>query len=143
MAYGRGRTQPRRARIEMIPLIDVMFLLLSFFIYVTIRMVPHGGIAVNLAAAETAQQMPKDRRLVYVSVAADGRAHLDQQAMPDAALASALAALRGRTPPVTVVLNADKRVSHERVVQVLDLTRRSGLTQVVFAVDAPASGAAR
>lgn len=126
----------------MIPLIDVMFLLLTFFIYITIRMVPHGGIAVDLASAETAEQPPKDRRLVYVSVGADGRAHLDQQPMSDTALAAALAVLAGRTPPVTVVLNADKSVSHERVVRVLDLTRRSGLRQVVLAVQAPPANGA-
>ena len=139
MAYGNWRTaQALRARIEIVPLMDVMFLLLSFFIYVTMRMVMHGGIPVDLAAAKSAEPVTRDQRLAYLSVAADGRAFLDEQPMTDDELATALHQLKTRAVPVTVVLNADRAVTHARVVQVLDLARQADVGQVVFAVESPA-----
>ena len=139
MAYGNWRTaQARRARIEIVPLMDVMFLLLSFFIYVTMRMVMHGGIPVDLAAAKSAEPVTRDQRLAYLSIAADGRAFLDEQPMTDDELATALHQLKTRAVPVTVVLNADRAVTHARVVQVLDLARQADVGQVVFAVESPA-----
>lgn len=136
MAYQRSRALAiRRARVEIVPLIDVMFLLLSFFIYVTIRMVPHGGIPVDLAPAKTAEVVTKDQRLVYLSIGTDGQLHLDQRPVTDAELAQALSQLKARKPPPTIVLNADQGVVHARVVQILDLTRQSGVPQVIFAVE--------
>ena len=56
---------PRRARLEIVPLIDVMFLLVSFFVVVSISMVQQKGIQVDLAASDSAEEFkPEEEDLV-------------------------------------------------------------------------------
>lgn len=136
MAYGRWRAAAvRRGRIEIVPLIDVMFLLLCSFVYATMNMVVQKGIFVDLASSETSQSLPEEKEVTTVSVDRAGTFYLDRRPVSREALASALARL-GRSPKKpTVVVNADKSAAHGQVIQLLDLVRKSGVGQAVFAVE--------
>ena len=69
MSYGRWRKQiSRKARVEIIPLIDVMFLLLCFFVYSTMNMVVQQGIFVDLASSDSSDVLQEDQRFIIVSV---------------------------------------------------------------------------
>ena len=65
----------KKARIEIIPMIDIMFFLLVFFIMVTLHMIPDAGIASRLPTSSTAQSMPKPQITLAVDKA--GVIHFD------------------------------------------------------------------
>lgn len=126
---------PKRARVEMVPLIDMFFLLLIFFIFgvFSLRMVE--GIVVELPSATTATAEPDEP--LTVSVTADGAMFLHQRPVTLGALEPLLRAERAARPGARVVLNVDRRVAHGLVVSVLDTVRTSGLQRVSLQTMAP------
>lgn len=128
----------RKARIEMVPLIDCMFLLLTFFIYVATTFVVQQGIPMDLATASTAEAAGKER-FATVSIDRSGHLYLNEDPITQEQLRKELSAMAMACPPKPVVLQADKGVVHEQVVGVLDLARQCGVPQVVFAVEPPPS----
>ncbi|HET58362.1 MAG TPA: biopolymer transporter ExbD, partial [Deltaproteobacteria bacterium] len=90
------RSRSRRARIEMIPLIDVIFLLLVAFILFSMTMTTHRGLNLDLPDASNAA-VERDT-LVVVSVAADGRLFLDGEPLEEGALKQRIAELRRAEP---------------------------------------------
>ena len=78
----------RKARIEIIPMIDIMLFLLVFFIMVTLRMIPASGISSQLPQSSTAQDLPHPK--VVVTLLADGEIEVDDQKMTLDALTTKL-----------------------------------------------------
>ncbi len=120
----------RKARIEIIPMIDIMFFLLVFFIMVTLHMIPDAGIASRLPTSATAQSMPKAQITLAVDKA--GVIHLDQKTLSPAALT---ALLRGRPDPdaLQVTLAGDKDTSLQQLMTVMDACRKAGVTKIGLA----------
>jgi len=127
----RLKEQPaRRGRIEMIPLIDVVFLLLIFFIYTMLSMTIHKGIPVLLPQAKTA---PIDRETyLTISITRDHRIFLDEREIPVDGLLQELVEARKEQPHVRVFISGDRRVPYEWVVRVLDTVRASGFGKVTL-----------
>jgi biopolymer transport protein ExbD len=118
----------RRARIEMIPLIDVVFLLLIFFIYTMLSMTIHKGIPVLLPKAETS---PIDREeYLSISITRDHRIFLDEREVPMEELLQGLMERNEEKPHLRVFIRGDRRIPYEWVVRVLDTVRASGLSKV-------------
>ncbi len=93
----RSGYERRRARVEMIPLIDIVFLLLVFFIYAMLSMVVHRGVKVTLPAPRTAQIDRRD--YVGITIDADNSIYFDEQKVTAAelpALVKARPAREGR-----------------------------------------------
>lgn len=121
----------KRPRIEMVPLIDMFFLLLVFFIFAVFSMTMQQGLLVDLPAAATAEASREET--VTISVSADGIIALDREPVTLETLREALAAARGRLAREPVVLiNADRAVPHGTVVEVLDRVRQAELHRVSF-----------
>lgn len=126
----RVRMSPsRRARIEMLPLIDIVFLLLVFFIYAMLSMAVHRGLPVQLPAS--AESALEKRALPAVTLQADGTIYVDKIPV---ALESLAGALRERTEGYDkddgVLLFADRRVAYQDLFHVLDKIREAGITRV-------------
>lgn len=119
----------------MVPLIDCMFLLLTFFIYIATTMVIQRGIPVKLATAETGESTQKDPTAIHVSIKPSGEIYLEADPVSDEMLAQRLRTLARGGDGRPVVLSADSGVFHRRVVEVLDAIRQSGVSQVIFAVE--------
>ena len=126
----------RRPRIEMIPLIDMFFLVLTFFIFGVFSMTMQEGILVDLPAAETASST-QDETLT-VSIAASGAVFLNREPVAVDRLGDALRARAGEAVDRLITLNADAAARHGLVVSVLDAVRRGGFRRVSFRT-APAS----
>lgn len=142
MSYGRWRAGGQRARLEMVPLMDCMFLLLTFFIYVATQMVLQRGIPVDLAPAATGEPMPmKEQEEAVVTLDRTGRVAWNGQPVEEAALPGLVAAWAQAQPARPVRLQADRGVLHERVMGVLDGIRGAGVAQVILGVEPPASRA--
>ena len=137
--------RPRRAGrgfavVEITPLVDVIFLLLIFFV-VSTTFVRTAAIEVDLPdASAVAGRVPDG---IEVRVTASGAYAVNGDPVPGADMSGLLAALRrarrdaGGTPLVVVAADADAR--HATVVQVLDAARELGLTDVTLLTEAPSS----
>ncbi len=119
----RGKT-----RIEMIPLIDVIFLLLVTFIFFTMSMTVHRGIPIKLPSSSTAKVESKD--FIEISVREDGSLFFNKQGLTMAELLAQLRSLHRTSPDTKIIISGDGGASYETVVSVLDIIRKSGVTKV-------------
>lgn len=118
----------RRVRIEMLPLIDIVFLILVFFIYAALSMAVHRGIPVILPKSTTAKI---DKKLILsVTVKADGTIYLDKEPVSLKNLSRALEKKAGRQKETGVLLFSDRSLPYQNLFQVLDHIRMSGLTRI-------------
>ena len=122
------RRPPRKARIEIIPMIDTVFFLLVFFMMASLAMTVHGGIPVNLPKAARAEAA---RAPVSVSISREGIIYLERD---QAQLAARLQARARTEPELAVVIEADTDVLHGRVVDVMDAARLAGVGKLAIAV---------
>jgi len=126
----RGPTE-----INMAPLIDMVFLLLIFFL-VTASFVRESGIDVNRPVAATARDV-KNASLI-VGVSADGAVHVDRTALDIRSVRPAVERFLAETPAGAVVVAADEAVSAGRLVRVLDQCRLAGASNLSVAARLPA-----
>ena len=121
----------RRARIEIIPLIDIMFFLLATFVMVSLSMVKNQGIPVRLPAAASGQ--PQDRKdATTISVSAAGQVYLDKEELSLEVLSARLAKLKEANAELRVFINGDEDARLGLAIDVLDATRKLGITKVAF-----------
>lgn len=121
--------ESRKARIEIIPMIDIMFFLLVFFVMITLRMIPAAGLATQLPHSSTARVLPPPR--VVISVKANGMIEVDHQPLSLAALTARLAAHQPAQTHVTIA--GARQVSLQQLMAVMDACRRAGVTQIGLA----------
>ncbi|KAB2645431.1 MAG: biopolymer transporter ExbD [Verrucomicrobia bacterium] len=121
----------KRARIEIIPLIDIMFFLLATFVMVSLSMVKNQGIPVRLPSAATGQ--PEERKdAATITVSATGQLYLDKEELSLDALAAKLAALKSANAELKIFINGDEDARLGLAIEVLDTTRQLGISKVAF-----------
>src|SRR5690349_15308138 len=121
------------ARIEIIPLIDIMFFLLASFMLVSLSMVNLKSVKVELPTATTASPDSK-KDLADVSVDKNGQVYLDKKPMDDGALTAALVADRSNNRKLRVLISGDKDARHGQVLHALDIIRSAGIDKVAFEI---------
>ncbi len=121
--------EQKKARIEIIPMIDIMFFLLVFFVMVTLRMIPATGIASQLPHSSTAVEIPHPKLLV--SLLADGSLSVDNQPITLAALTQRLSA--NDPAHLAVTIAGAKSVALQQLLAVMDACREAGVTQIGIA----------
>lgn len=118
----------RKARIEMLPLIDIVFLLLVFFIYAMLSMAVHRGLPVRLPFSSTAKV---ERELVLsITVKEDGTIYLDKKRVRLEHLEEALKSKVAEEKGQGVLLFADRALKYQDLFRVLDRIRMAGLTKI-------------
>lgn len=125
------------ARIEIIPLIDIMFFLLAAFMLISLSMVNLKSLPVNLPTATTATAETR-RDLLDISVDKTGILFLDRQPVGPNELALTLAARHQTNPALRVFISGDQDARHGDVIRALDLVRSAGIEQVAFEIRPPA-----
>lgn len=128
------RGSPRRARIEMLPLIDIVFLLLVFFIYAMLSMAVHRGLPVILPASKTAEI--DKRLLVSVTVKADGSVYVDEVPVDREALSEYLRGLPRESGEDGILLFADRTLPYQDLFHVLDRLKNGGFANVSLQAEA-------
>ncbi len=128
------RRLTRKARIEIIPMIDTMFFLLVFFMVATLSMAVQQGLSVNLPHAVTARD--EVRQTVTLTLTKEGKLYFNKEPVssPEEA-ASRLALWKETVKEVTVIINADRSVEHGSVVALMDAIRRTGVTRMAIAAN--------
>ncbi len=118
-------------RIEIIPLIDVIFCILTFFILAAVSLTRQSAINVDLPAAATGR--PQMREMLVVSVDPIGQTYVEQQPVTRDQLYQTLLNYQQTNPQGLMVLYASRSTSYNDVVGVLDLLRSVGGNQVALA----------
>jgi len=128
----------KKARIEIIPLIDIMFFLLASFMLASLSMIRLQSIKMDLPTATMAKRDFKPD-IVNIGVDKVGNLFIDKKAVSLIELQSYLSNKFHINTNVPVYISGDKDATHGTVIGVLDLVRRQGIQKVSFAI-APAAG---
>jgi len=121
----------KKARIEIIPLIDVVFFLLATFVLFTLSLNKSGGLRVALPQVTTSD--PRDPSgSVTISVTDDGRIAWDQNPVTLDEFISRLQTYKNTEPNPKVLLNGDENALFVQARYVLDEIRKSGITKVLI-----------
>ncbi len=128
--------EARKARIEIIPMIDIMLFLLVFFIMVTLHMIPDAGITSRLPTSSTAQAMPKPQ--ITLGVEKDGSIHFEGKTLTPQQL-TALLKSNPDTDELQVTIAGAEDVSLQQLMAVMDACRVAGVTKIGLAARQAAS----
>ena len=124
----------KKVRIEMLPLIDIVFLLLVFFIYAMLSMAVHRGLPVVLPTSSSAKI---DKELVLsVTVKSDRTIYVDKERIAFDDLASVLRTKTASASEPGVLLFADRGLPYQRLFQVLDQIRMAGIHRISLQAEA-------
>ena len=126
-------TDSAEARIEIVPLIDIMFFLLAAFMLVSLSMVNMKSMHVNLPTAVTASSDIK-KDIVDISVDKTGLVFLDKKPMGSNELAAAMAAALRANPNLRAFISGDRDARHGDVVHALDAVHAAGIDKVAFEI---------
>jgi biopolymer transport protein ExbD len=119
----------KRPRIEIIPLIDIVFFLLAIFVMVSLSMVKNLGINVNLPSAKTSTT-DDAAKPVTISIAQNGQVFIDQVAVRFEKLSGRLKQLQHDMTDVRVIINGDDQADFGRAIAVLDEVRAAGIKKI-------------
>jgi biopolymer transport protein ExbD len=124
----------KRSRIEIIPLIDIMFFLLASFMMVSLQLDQAKNIRVNLPPAAEAQHDFKPD-MINIAVDKAGTAWLEQKPLSLAGLGRAVGARYQGNTNLPVYISGDRDTLHGAMVDVLAAVRNAGVQNVAFLVD--------
>ena len=133
MKIAKTLIETRSARIEMLPLIDIVFLLLVFFIYAMLSMAVHRSLPVALPTSHSAEIDNKE--VVSVTINGDGAISLDQNPVTLDELAPALQQKKKVDNAKAVALFADRHLEYQELFRVLDIIKQTGLEHVSLQAD--------
>ena len=131
----------RKARIEIIPLIDIMFFLLAAFMLASLSMIKLESIEMELPAASTAKR-DFNPDIVNISVNQAGEIYVEKKQIGIPELHLYLSNQYRINTNVPVYLSGDKDALHGAITRVLDVVRREGIQKVSFTI-APEKQAAK
>lgn len=115
----------------MLPLIDVVFLLLVFFIYAMVSMVVHHGIKVELPTAGSSSV--ERNEYISITIDAENRLSINRQPVEADDVAEHVLQLRSEAGRVTpVFIDGDRQADLGRAIELLDKLKNAGIEEVSF-----------
>ena len=131
MNFAIRRREP--SRVDVTPLIDIIFQLVLFFM-VSTTFVTSPGIQVDLPRS-SAQTIIREKHDINVWMTAEGTVYVDREPMTWEGLTQQFGAAAVRDPNTMVIIKADTEVDHGRVVAIMDLARGRGLSRLAIATE--------
>lgn len=126
------RRSLKKARIEIIPMIDTIFFLLVFFMISTLSMTRFRGVQVNLPKAASGSQTPSES--ATITLTKEGQLFLNKEEVGRESLLQSLRQQLEKNPELLVIINADDGVQHGKVVEIMDEARQAGVAKLSIAV---------
>jgi biopolymer transport protein ExbD len=118
--------------INIVPMIDVIFAILAFFMVSSLSLTRSQGLPVNLPSAQTSE--PKQTAQINLTIETDGDMFIDRQPIKLAQLKGVLTKKIAPNSDSLVIINADEKVEHGQVVKVMDRLRQvPGATMAIAA----------
>jgi biopolymer transport protein ExbD len=131
----RKDTEHKQVEVNLTPLIDVVFLLLIFFM-VSTTFDKQAQIEIKLPEAESSEIADKDPEMISVGINAEGKYYVNNEELlksdADTLKRMLIKAAKNKTD-LPVVISADGKAPHQSVVTVLDVASQLGMTQMTFA----------
>lgn len=127
----------RKARIEIIPMIDVMLFLLVFFIMVTLQMIPDAGVNLQLPVSSQTDTLPHPK--FTVNVLPDGTIKVKDAVMTPDAL-TAMFQADGAPDKTELTIATDKATPFQDFMTVIDAARKAGVTDIGVAAQPETAG---
>jgi biopolymer transport protein ExbD len=128
----KQRAPDEAAQIDLTPMLDVVFIMLIFFI-VTASFIKEAGVEVNRPEASTAD--PKENVNILIAVTATDEVWMDGRRIDVRAVRANVERMHAENPKGAVVIQADNESTTETVVAVLDASREAGVTDVSLATE--------
>jgi biopolymer transport protein ExbD len=120
------------AAIDMTPMLDIVFIMLIFFI-VTTSFVKEAGIDVNKPDASQATKKPSAN--IFIAIRANGEVWMDKRMVDVERVGANIERLLAEQPTDMVVIQADKEAKHGVVVQVMDQIKEAGIDKISIAAE--------
>lgn len=117
------RKKAEDVEIDMTPMLDIVFIMLIFFIVTTV-FVKQAGVEVDKPASLTATE--RKNAYVFIAIDANNQIHIDKTVVQKSQIKSKLNAMRVENPEGSVVIQADKLAKAGLVLDVLDQAKRTG-----------------
>jgi biopolymer transport protein ExbD len=130
----------KKARIEIIPLIDVIFFLLATFVLFTLSLNKIQSVPVNLPQASANAAKPDEDTTVVIQLSDEGTAYWNKELITLAEVTPRLVAYKSSTPSPRVLVSGDDRARYGNVIRVLDEVRLAGITTVTIETAYRATG---
>jgi biopolymer transport protein ExbD len=118
--------------VNLTPMLDVVFIMLIFFI-VTASFVKESGIDVNRPNAATAER--KEKGNIIVAISENNQVWIDRRQVDPRALRANIERMHAENPNGAVVIQADEESKNKLLVQVMDAARMAGVKNVSIAAD--------
>tara|TARA_B100002019_G_C21140346_1_gene532882 strand:- start:449 stop:856 length:408 start_codon:yes stop_codon:yes gene_type:complete len=132
----RTSSQEEEAAIDMTPMLDIVFIMLIFFI-VTTSFVKEAGIDVSRPNASTAER--KEAGNILIAIRSNGDVWIDKRQVDIRSVRANVERLHAENPEGAVVIIADKASETGRFVEVMDQVRLAGVENVSIAAQEPGS----
>jgi biopolymer transport protein ExbD len=126
----------KKARIEIIPLIDIMFFLLASFMMVSLSQVHMKGVKVNLPTGLTGDTQTK-REYVSLSVDKDGQIYFDKTPVEPNEVYEKLVAIHKYSPRAKIFIRGDRDAYHGDIIRLIEQVRAAGIYKVAFEIKSP------
>ncbi len=133
MARRRTRTEAEGNDIDITPMLDIVFIMLIFFI-VTTSFVKESGVTVNRPSAQTAEE--KKGSNILVAIRANGEIWIDRRAIDVRAVRPNIERMKAENPEGAVIIQADEFSPAGMVVKVMDQVRLAGITNISISAEA-------
>ncbi len=128
--FSRVSDADEEQEINVTPMLDVVFILLIFFI-VTASFVKESGVDVNRPSAVTA--VVKEKGNILIAITETGEVWIDRRQVDPRAVRANIERLHAENPQGSVVIQADKNSTTEMLIQVMDAARQAGVYNVSIA----------
>tara|TARA_B100001123_G_C14579449_1_gene737557 strand:+ start:109 stop:519 length:411 start_codon:yes stop_codon:yes gene_type:complete len=134
MNFSTAKKRRSAVEVNITPLIDIVFILLVFFL-ITTTFAQNPGIEVDLPKASSSVQKEQDQ-VVVIALTKEGNLILRDKMLSLETLESELATIFALQKDATVIIQADGKTDHENVVKVMDISRKIGFTKLAIATEA-------
>lgn len=132
MNFRRG-SKGESVGFQIAPMIDIVFLLLCFFVTSQLFSQWESEIDISLPTAVSSRNTQRMPGEIILNVFGDGRVVVNGRSLADDELASVLKRLAGLFPGQPVLIRADRKTDYEHIVRVLDVCRRADIWNISFA----------
>lgn len=122
--------QEEESNIDITPMLDVVFIMLIFFI-VTASFVKESGIDVNRPQASTATT--KERANILIAISANDEIWIDKRRIDARSIRAVIERLHAQNPQGSVVIQADRKSTNDKLVKVMDAARKAGVYNIAIA----------
>ncbi len=132
MTARRHVPTPEETELDMTPMLDIVFIMLIFFI-VTTSFVRESGVTVNSPQAQTATA--RDSANIFIAITANGVIWIDRRPVDPRSVRAIVARLHADNPEGSVVIQADADAATRTLVEVMDQVRLAGVEGIAIAAD--------